>query len=172
MTYTLLMKIVASAILTASLTIPQKVNSDQFLIMTTEPVIEYPAEVVATSTSPKVIKKSIMKKVIGEKGEDCSEYSSLIGKYEWPATTAMQICRDESHGYAEAKNWNDKHYDRNGDLICISSQGLFAIACFWPDELGYTMEDLLIPEKNVEMAYKIWSMYGFGPWSTYIDLDK
>ena len=163
------MKIVASAILAASLTIPQKVNSDQFLIMTTEPVIEYPAEVVATSTSPKVIKKSIVKKVIGEKGEDCSGYADLIGKYDWPVDIAKQICAKESHGNTEAKNWNDKHYDRNGNLICISSQGLFAIACFWPKELGYTMDDLLIPEKNVEMAYKIWLRSGFKPWSTFLD---
>ena len=140
------------------------VQAPQPIVITDVPTV-YPVQVVALKAP---IVEVVLKNPV-TKTEDCSEYSSLIGKYEWPATIAMQICRDESHGNTEAKNWNDKHYDRKGNLICISSQGLFAVACFWPKELGYTMEDILVPEKNVEMAYKIWLRSGFKPWSTFLD---
>lgn len=138
----------------------------QPIVITDVPTV-YPAE-----TTPPIPpeKKVVLKRPMGET-KDCAKYSSIIGQYEWPATVAMQICRDESHGNPNAINWSDKHRNRSGEIICISSQGLFAIACFWPKELGYTMEDLLIPEKNIEMAYKIWERSGFKPWSTFA-IDK
>jgi hypothetical protein len=158
MTYALLMKMVASAILAASLAIPQTANS-------TDPVIEYPAIVAATSTPSKVT-EGVVAKI--KKIEDCTEFPSIIKSYDWPYEVAMQICKDESHGGAQKINWNDKHYDLKGDLICVSSRGLFQIGCLWPEELGYTMEDLLVPEKNVAMAYAIWKKQGFRPWTTYV----
>lgn len=151
-----LAQLVASVAFAATLEVPQPI------VITDVPTV-YPVEV----TAPFVPEKKVVLKKPVTNTKDCSEYSSLIEGYDWPVETAMQICRDESHGNTEAKNWKDKHYDRNGNFICISSQGLFAVACFWPAALGYTMEDLLIPEKNVAMAYLIWSKYGFQPWTTY-----
>jgi len=79
----------------------------------------------------------------------------------------MKICKAESNGNPSAINWNDKHYDIDGNLVCVSSQGLFQIACFHPDNLGYEYEDLLDPVKNIEMAYRIWESSGWRPWTTY-----
>lgn len=158
MTHALLMKaLAASAILAASLTIPQTVYS-------TDPVMEYPAAMAAATSSPKVVvRKTETRKVPG----DCTMYSDIIGKYDWPVTVAMRICRDESGGDTNAKNWGDKHYDLNGDLICVSSQGLMQIGCIHPIALGYTTEDLLVPEKNIAMAYELWKVAGWCPWVTY-----
>jgi hypothetical protein len=81
----------------------------------------------------------------------------------------MQICKDESQGNPENINWNDKHKDSKGNVICVSSQGLMQVGCFWPAVLGYTMDDLLVPEKNIAMAYEIYkrSNRTFNPWTTY-----
>lgn len=149
--------------LAASVIFATTTETPQPIVITDVPKV-YPAEVTA-STEP--AKKVVLKNPVAEVKENCAEYSSIIGEYKWSVEIAMQICRDESHGNPGKINWKDKHYDINGDLICVSSQGLFQVACFWPEELGYTMDDLLVPEKNIAMAYKIWSKYGFGPWSTY-----
>lgn len=118
--------------------------------------------IVATTTPTVVVKKSILKTK-----NNCIKYVSLIKKYDWPIEDTMQICKDESQGDPENINWGDIHKDSNGNILCISSQGLFQLACFWPEKLGYEMADLLDPEKNIAMGYLIWLKYGFDPWSTY-----
>ena len=102
--------------------------------------------------------------------EPCFRYKDLITSYDWPILDAFNVCGRESEGYAGAINWRDRHYDIYGNLICKSSQGLFQVACFWPNELGYEYEDLLDPVKNTEMAYKIWLINSnFKPWTTNPD---
>ncbi len=100
-------------------------------------------------------------------GGDCSKYETLIRSYDWPVETALQICRDESGGNASAANWNDKHKDKLGNVICVGSHGLMQIACIHPADYGYTVVDLDTPEINIAVAYKIWKKRGFTPWSTY-----
>ena len=148
----------------ASIAFAAPFRTPQPIIITDVPR-EYPAEEVAIAAPSieVVLKEPLTKK----KNEDCSAYLPLISGYDWPIETAMQICRDESHGNPKEINWDDKHRNRAGEIICISSQGLFQVGCFWPEELGYTMDDLLIPERNVAMAYQIWAESGFGPWTTY-----
>lgn len=130
---------------------------------TEEPVIKAATTTPVIAVAPK--KKVI--KIVHTAGGDCTKYADLISQYNWPIATAMQICRDESQGDPSAINWDDKHYDSKGNLICVSSQGLFQVACSWPASLGYTKADLLDPAKNIAMAYDIWSSRGFYPWSTY-----
>lgn len=107
------------------------------------------------------------KHIVHASSGDCQAYYSIISKYDWPVDTAMQICRDESHGVTTTINENDHHYDAHHKLICVGSDGLFQVGCFWPKSLGYTRDDLMDPEKNVAMAYAIWRELGFNPWSTY-----
>jgi hypothetical protein len=33
--------------------------------------------------------------------------------------------------------------------------------------LGYTLDDLIDPDKNIAMAYQIYLKSGFQPWTTY-----
>ena len=102
--------------------------------------------------------------------EPCFPYRDLIVSYDWPILDAIHVCGRESEGYANAINWKDRHYDIYGRLIGTSSQGLFQIASFWPDELGYEYKDLLDPVKNTEMAYEIWLINrNFKPWTTNPD---
>lgn len=154
---------VASVILVASIGTPQFTNA---AVLT----IAYPPQTAATTTSLVLVKpvpvKPVAKKIASGVG-DCSAYADLIKQYPWPVAVAMQICRDESHGKAMAINWNDKHRNRNGNIICISSRGLMGIACIWPKEFGYTIEQLAEPAINVRIAYLIWLRGGFGPWSTF-----
>ena len=100
-------------------------------------------------------------------GGDCSKYEELIRSYDWPADTALEICRKESGGNANAINWNDVHTDSSGNVICVTSRGLMQIACVHVLGTGKTVEDLQDPEINVAIAYRIWKKEGFHPWSTY-----
>lgn len=78
----------------------------------------------------------------------------------WPESeveTAMQICRLESNGVANADNWKDSHVGCNGSF------GLFQIGCLH----GVTRDQLHIPELNIKVAYNLWSTQGWYPWSTY-----
>lgn len=158
MTYTSLMvkMLVTTVFATSLIAMPQPVN-------TTELIGAGATMTIPTSTPPvAVVKKSVIRK-----SGDCSKYASLLEKYDWSTTTAMQICTDESHGYPETINWNDKHKDKNGDLICISSRGLMQIGCIHAGKLGSTLETLLDPEINVAVAYEIYKESGWCPWTTY-----
>jgi len=103
---------------------------------------------------------------------DCSDYETLVRSYDWPADVALEICRKESEGYAEAIN-PEVHKDRQGNVICTSSRGLMQMACIHVIGSEYTLEDLLDPEVNIAIAYKLWKSKteegkdGFCPWSTY-----
>lgn len=133
----------------------------------THPQVVEP-EVAKTVTEAPSVELSVpleAKPVVASTG-DCTPYVEIFNKYDWPTTTAMEICRKESHGYSDAINWNDVHKDRLGNVICVSSRGLMQIACIHPTGLGYTIEDLLDPEKTIAMAYKIWQKSGFCPWTT------
>src|ERR1035437_226686 len=148
------------------------VEASQPIVIVDVPTVNpAPVAVIKAPTIEVVLKKPVVKPVIRDSrktgSEDCSAYSDLISGYDWPVRIAMQICRDESHGIPTKINWNDKHRNAKGEIICISSQGLFQVGCIWPKKFGYTLDDLLIPEKNVAIAYKIWKQGGFEPWSTY-----
>ena len=125
--------------------------------------------VVASTTSPVVAKKIKKSNIIQE---DCLKYKELIASYDWPYEIAMKVCSGESGGNPGAINWADKHKNSRGEIICVSSRGLFQIACFYPNKLGYEYDDLLIPSKNIEMAYKIWQTQGWCPWSVYKNTDE
>lgn len=161
MTYTSLMvKLLAPIILAASifLLLPQQVSSNDTLMIK-------PAEVVAVTKTPvHVVKKPVVQILI--KG-DCTKYTDIIEKYDWPIATALNICKKESSGDPTQINWKDVHKDAKGNTICVSSRGLMQVACFWPASLGYTLADLIDPVKNIDMAYQIYVKYGFSPWTTY-----
>lgn len=150
---------VTTAFATSVLAFPQPVNNTE--------VIQVGATASIPPTPPPVavVKKPVVQKPKG----DCAKYQALFEQYDWSITTVMQICKDESGGNPENINWTDVHKDRNGNVICVSSRGLMQVGCFWPAALGYTMDDLLIPEKNIAMAYEVYkrSKYTFSPWTTY-----
>lgn len=170
----------ATVVFAASIATPQNVTSTPVISAT-----EYPVFTTATSSpvitfadvsknekknETLVIKKKVKRiaPISPYKG-DCSAYALIIDQYDWATSTAMQICRDESGGNPEAINWNDVHHDRNGNVICVSSRGLFQLGCFWPRDLGYKLNDLAIPEKNIAMAYQVYvkAKNSFTPWTTY-----
>lgn len=160
MTYTSLLAkmLVSVSLATAVIAVPQPVNN-------TEVIVVGATRDIPTSTPPvAVVRKTVSQKPKG----DCEKYRPIVEQYDWDVETVMQICKDESQGNPENINWSDKHKDSKGNVICISSQGLMQVGCFWPAELGYTMEDLLIPEPNMAMAYEIYKRSkGFTPWTTY-----
>lgn len=131
--------------------------------------VEEPTAPVATS-SPVVI--AVTHKVPAVKNTGtCDQYSSLISSYDWPVDVAMQICRDESHGNPLNINLRstETHYAdaAHTKVLCVGSYGLFQVACFWPKSLGYTLASSTEASVNIQMAYDIWKMRGFTPWSTY-----
>ena len=135
---------------------------------TTHPQAMEP-EVAKTVTEAPPVELSVpleVKPVVATSTRDCTPYVEIFNKYDWPTSTAMEICRKESRGFSDAINWNDVHKDRLGNVICVSSRGLMQIACIHPAGLGYTLEDLVAAEKNIHMAYKIWQKSGFCPWTT------
>lgn len=159
MTYTsLTVKLLAASALGVSLLLfPQQASSNDV-------IVNKPVEAVVATQSPAPVKKPVVQKVIQG---DCTKYADLIEKYDWPVTIAMTICKKESSGNPKNINWTDAHYDSKGNLICMTSRGLMQVACFWPADLGYKFEDLLDPVKNIEMAYQIYLLHGFNPWTTY-----
>ena len=90
--------------------------------------------------------------VVEHKTGDCS----LVYNYDWDTRTAMAVCLSESSNNPSAINWSDQH---NG---CKGSAGLFQIACI---HTGGSHE--LNPERNVEIAYKLWKRSGWGIWGAY-----
>ena len=125
---------------------------------------------LATTTEIKAItlKKKIVKTYEPiEYTGDCEEFRTLISNYQWPVETAMAICAAESGGVPSRKNLGDTHRDANGNVICYGSFGLFQVGCIHEPTFGISEEDLLDPEQNIEIAYKIYVDGGFYPWSTY-----
>jgi soluble lytic murein transglycosylase-like protein len=158
MIYTILaLKILAiAALITLLAMFPTKVGSDTVAWRGYETKFEIE---VAPQKTNKIINNVV-------KG-DCFKYADIIAKYDWPEDIAMAICSAESQGEPSAINWNDIHRDSDGNVICVSSRGLMQISCEWPKVLGYTLDDLVDPEKNIAMAYQIYLKNGFHPWTTY-----
>lgn len=163
---TALVKIAATALVTVSFIAVSPTLADTG-------TLEEPIALAATTTTPIIVATSTPKKVIKHTTVqgDCTAYKDIISKYDWPVDVAMQICKDESHGYAANVNTNpsETHYAdaAHTKVLCVGSLGLFQIGCFWPASLGFTKADLTDPEKNIAMAYEIWVKQGFYPWSTY-----
>jgi hypothetical protein len=82
-----------------------------------------------------------------------------IEQYDWDTELAYAIMLAESNASSTVVNWGDKHKG------CSGSIGLFQIGCFWADN-----EKLKDPDYNIEVAYQIYSRYGWQPWGAYTDL--
>lgn len=171
MTYTtLLVKLFLPAVFLPAIIVATAISlpiiqENRMEVIEDSPIIE---EIIEEIEEPEIPSAEIIieSKVLGAT-KDCTEYTSLIESYDWDVSTAMQICRDESNGNPSAINWADKHRDKYGNVICVSSQGLMQVACIHPSTYGYALEDLQDPVKNVAIAYKIYEESGWCPWATY-----
>lgn len=175
MTYTsLLMKLFIPTVFAMTLSFPQPVNNNTEVIVEEEQNIEVTTESTEAEKpeeEPIVIEEEVQitKTESAAVTGDCTPYTHLFEQYDWDVQTALEICKAESRGDPEAINWSDVHKNRRGEVICVSSRGLMQIGCLHPEALGYTMDDLLVPEKNIAMAYKVYQQSGndFDPWTTY-----
>jgi hypothetical protein len=115
-----------------------------------EIVVEQPAPVV--EAKPPAPKQNIAKSTPG-----VEQWRPLVAKYDWPVNTALDVMRLESGGNQYSANTTDRHRDRNGNVICIGSYGLFQIACL--DGVVYDAET------NIAIAYRKWKARGWQPWT-------
>ena len=84
-------------------------------------------------------------------------YLFLIAQYDWNVDIAYQIMLCESQKNPNAVNWNDIH---NG---CRGSFGLMQVACVH-NSYFESIDELYIPEVNIEIAYEIYQKQGFNAW--------
>jgi len=87
----------------------------------------------------------------------CSNYSDLVGKYDWNQSVALAVAKAESSCNPNAVGDN---YVIGG--IYAPSCGLFQIRTL-PGRPS--CEELKNPETNVAWAYRLYNASGWQPWS-------
>lgn len=146
MTHTsLLVKMLVTSIFVSSATLPYD------LVINPEAVKENSAKVIS-STTPLAVVSTKITKTKKDKG-DCTKYSFIFEKYDWPVDIAMQVCKYESQGNEKSIGDRDTNY---------ASCGLMQIRTL-PGRPS--CEELKDPETNIEFAYNLWSDNGWRPWS-------
>lgn len=86
-------------------------------------------------------------------GAPTGDLWALVASYSWPADTAWRIMLCESGGNPRARNPHS------------SATGLFqALRSTWGGYGGYREAADAPPPVQVEHAYRLWLMRGFGPW--------
>lgn len=154
-----------ASLLTVTAPAPEKIKAPTVArVATTTPVV---VATVKVAKKPIEVKKEEVVKETTEYTGNCEEFRSIISKYQWNVETAMHICAAESGGIPTRINDHDYHRRADGTIICSSSLGLMQISCEHEPTFGVTEEELLDPEKNIEIAYKIYLDGGFHPWTTY-----
>lgn len=83
---------------------------------------------------------------------DCS----LVNGYDWPRTTAMRVCMQESGGNPNNANWADDHRSWAG---CMGSFGLMQINCSY----GRVFDGA----RNMAIAYSMWKAAGNSFWQDW-----
>lgn len=86
----------------------------------------------------------------------CSQYYDMVDKYDWDTETMLAIM------YAESScrpNLDNTGLNKNGSV----DYGLFQINSIH----GYDKNDLMDPEFNISVAYKIYKSQGLRAWSVY-----
>ena len=80
-----------------------------------------------------------------------------ISKYDWPVDVAYEVATAESGGKVDA-------YNPEWHKGCQGSYSYFQVAC-----IHGTKADLQDGKKNVEIAYKLWKIEGWRPWSVCLN---
>lgn len=88
----------------------------------------------------------------------------IIKKYDWNQYKAYDVMMCESGGDNNAYN-SEKHKN------CRGSHGLFQIACVHAHYVN-NINDLKDATINIEVAYKIYKLYGWGAWKNCDKLTK
>ena len=83
----------------------------------------------------------------------------LVSKYDWDVDVATAVFLAESDGRRDIVNWGDSHSG------CKGSYGLAQSACSHTPN----PEELKDPEKNIEVAHRLWKERGWKPWGAYTD---
>jgi len=100
---------------------------------------------------------------------NCAQYIPIIQKYDWDHRLAAAVMVAENHScQADNQNRSDledhtKWCGRKGSF------GLWQLATCWSETFGVSEKDMLNPETNIEIAYKIYKRSGgsFHLWSAY-----
>jgi hypothetical protein len=79
------------------------------------------------------------------------DYQDLICGYPWPCDQAMRVMRCESSGDPRAYN--------------AGNYGLYQINGVHGAMVGWELSQLYVPEVNVDVAYRLYSAQGWGPWA-------
>ena len=77
----------------------------------------------------------------------------------------LAVFQAESELYEYAHN-PEKHYDRNGNVVCESSRGIAQIAC-----VNYQgdLDDLYDVDINLEVARQVYDTQGIKAWGSFTD---
>lgn len=86
----------------------------------------------------------------------CAQYYDLVNQYDWDTETMLAIMYAESNC---RPNLDNTGLNKNGSV----DYGLFQINSIH----GYNKDDLMDPEFNVSVAYKIYKSQGLRAWSVY-----
>ena len=100
---------------------------------------------------------------------NCAKYVPIVQKYDWDAKLAVAIMVAENNS-CQADNENrSKLEDHRKWCGRYGSFGLWQLATCWSEEFGVSEKDMLNPETNIELAYKIYKRNGgsFHLWSAY-----
>ena len=86
----------------------------------------------------------------------CAQYYDMVDKYDWDTEVMLAIMYAESNC---RPNLDNSGLNKNGSV----DYGLFQINSVH----GYSKEDLMDPEFNIKVAYKIYKSQGLKAWSVY-----
>lgn len=147
MTYAFfLAKFIMPAVLASYISMPQIIQTS------TTVQIESPVVSAVATTTQEIVKP------VGNKKGNCLEYADIIETYNWPTSTAMEVCKHESAGNATSVGDGDTEYVSCGLMQIRTLPG------------RPTCEELKVPERNIEYAYNLWVQEGWHPWSVCRDL--
>lgn len=100
---------------------------------------------------------------------NCAQYIPIIQKYDWDHKLAAAVMVAENNS-CQADNQNkSKLEDHTKWCGRYGSFGLWQLATCWSEEFGVSEKDMLNPETNIALAYKIYKRSGgsFHLWSAY-----
>jgi hypothetical protein len=111
-----------------------------------------------------------------------NEYESVVQAYETAKedATAGHPCSQWFEAAMDAgftpQQWaepvsrimyRESHCDPMADNSSSTARGLMQELAMWADDCGGTYEDLHNPQFNLDCAYHIWQVSGWGAWATY-----
>lgn len=115
-----------------------------------EPIV--PTQTTVTVDIPTSITKPVTEPVVAS--DNC--YASLLSKYDWNVSVAIEVVKAESSCVASNENSTDYH------PTCLGSRGLFSIGCDSTDNYAGMFD----AEANIAQAYNLYKHRGWEPWGS------